>query len=89
MMMHMKTGIKRAVKSNYFPLWEAVDGKVRMTQTVKKPKPVSNYTELIKKFAHLSEKDLEILYKELLDTSTLMSRWICSWSFPKPAVRMM
>jgi pyruvate/2-oxoacid:ferredoxin oxidoreductase beta subunit len=52
---------RRAVKTNYFPLWEAENGKIRMTKTVKKPKPISTYTELIKKFAHLNEADLQIL----------------------------
>ena len=52
---------RQAVKTNYFPLWEAENGKIRMTKTVKKPKPVSNYTKLMKKFNHMTEADLEIL----------------------------
>lgn len=56
---------RRAVKTNYFPLWEAENGKIRMTKTVKKPKPVSTYTELIKKFAHLSQEDLQILQDDV------------------------
>jgi len=36
-----------------------------MTKTVKKPKPVSTYTKLIKKFAHLTEADLEILQDDI------------------------
>ena len=56
---------RRAVKTNYFPLWEAHNGKIRMTKTVKKPKPVSTYTELSKKFNHLTEKDLEVLQEDI------------------------
>lgn len=56
---------RRAVKTNYFPLWEAVDGKIRMSKFMKKPKPVKEYTELIKKFAHLDEKDLEVLQNDI------------------------
>ncbi len=56
---------RRAVKSNYFPLWEAINGRIRMTKTVKKPKPVATYTELMKKFAHLSEADLQILQDDI------------------------
>ena len=56
---------RRAVKTNYFPLWEAENGKIRMTKTVKKPKPISTYTELIKKFAHLTEEDLKILQDDV------------------------
>jgi pyruvate/2-oxoacid:ferredoxin oxidoreductase beta subunit len=56
---------RRAVKSNYFPLWEAENGRIRMTKTVKKPKPVSTYTELMKKFSHMTEADMEILQNDV------------------------
>lgn len=56
---------RRAVRTNYFPLWEAENGKIRMTKTVKKPKPVSAYTELSKKFNHMTEKDLEVLQQDV------------------------
>ena len=36
-----------------------------MTKTVKKPKPVSAYTGLMKKFAHLKEDDLQILQDDV------------------------
>jgi pyruvate/2-oxoacid:ferredoxin oxidoreductase beta subunit len=62
---HTIEACRRAVKSNYFPLWEAVNGKIRMTKTVKKPKPVETYTELMKKFAHLTEEDLKILQADI------------------------
>jgi pyruvate/2-oxoacid:ferredoxin oxidoreductase beta subunit len=56
---------RRAVKTNYFPLWEAENGKIKMTKTVKNPKPISTYTELMKKFAHLTEADLDILQEDV------------------------
>ncbi len=56
---------RQAVKTNYFPLWEAENGKIRMTKTVKKPKPVSNYTKMMKKFNHMTEADLEILQEDV------------------------
>jgi pyruvate/2-oxoacid:ferredoxin oxidoreductase beta subunit len=62
---------RRSVKTNYFPLWEAVNGRIRMNKTVNKPKPVSTYTELIKKFAHLNDKDLAILQEDV-DYETCM-----------------
>ncbi len=34
-----------------------------MTYTVKKPKPISEYTRLLKKFAHLDESDLREFQK--------------------------
>ncbi len=56
---------KRAVKTNYFPLWEAENGKVKINKIVKNPKPVSFYTELIKKFAHLNKEDIQILQDDI------------------------
>jgi pyruvate/2-oxoacid:ferredoxin oxidoreductase beta subunit len=56
---------RRAVKTNYFPLWEAIDGQIAFTKTTKKPKPVSTYTELIKKFNHLTDEEQEILQKDI------------------------
>jgi pyruvate/2-oxoacid:ferredoxin oxidoreductase beta subunit len=56
---------RQAVKTNYFPLWEAENGKIRMTKTVKKPKPVSSYTKMMKKFNHMTEADIEILQEDV------------------------
>lgn len=56
---------RQAVKTNYFPLWEAENGKIRMTKTVKKPKPVSSYTKLMKKFNHMTDADLQILQDDV------------------------
>ncbi len=56
---------RRAVKTNYFPLWEANNGKITMTKVVKNPKPVTYYTELIKKFKHMGKEELEILQRDL------------------------
>jgi pyruvate/2-oxoacid:ferredoxin oxidoreductase beta subunit len=56
---------RQAVKTNYFPLWEAENGKIRMTKTVKKPKPVSSYTKMMKKFNHMTEKDMKILQEDV------------------------
>ncbi|MEA1967164.1 MAG: thiamine pyrophosphate-dependent enzyme, partial [Thermodesulfobacteriota bacterium] len=36
---------RMAVKTNYFPLWEAENGKFTMSKQVKKPKPVKEYTD--------------------------------------------
>jgi pyruvate/2-oxoacid:ferredoxin oxidoreductase beta subunit len=56
---------RQAVKTNYFPLWEAENGKIRMTKTVKKPKPVSDYTKMMKKFNHMTEEDIAILQEDV------------------------
>jgi phenylglyoxylate dehydrogenase beta subunit len=54
---------RAAVETNYFPLWEFERGEYRLTHVVDKPKPISEYTGLLKKFAHLDEKDVEELQR--------------------------
>ena len=39
--------------------------KLFFFKTSKKPKPVKEYTKLIKKFNHLSEQELDILQKDI------------------------
>lgn len=56
---------RQAVKTNYFPLWEAENGRIRMTKTVKKPKSVDTYTKLMKKFNHMTEADMKILQDDV------------------------
>ncbi len=56
---------RRAVKTNYFPLWEAVNGKISLTKVVNKPKPVKEYTKLIRKFSHLSDEEIDVLQKDI------------------------
>ncbi|GAB6143287.1 thiamine pyrophosphate-dependent enzyme [Desulfocicer niacini] len=52
---------RAAVRSNYFPLWESVEGKFTMTHTVKKPKPVQEMTNLLGKYKHLNDENMAIL----------------------------
>lgn len=52
---------KVAVKTNYFPLWEAEYGKYKLTHIEKERKPISEYTKYMKKFAHMTEEELGIL----------------------------
>ncbi len=46
------------VETNYFPLWEAEDGRFRFTHQPKQPRPVRELTRLMDKFGHLTERDL-------------------------------
>lgn len=48
-----------AVETNYFPLWEADNGKMRFNYEVKKPRPIKEFTSLMARFSHLSEEELE------------------------------
>jgi len=58
----MKIG-RLAVETNFFPLWEAEDGKVRFTKDVKFPKPVESYTKVIGKYSHLTRQEISALQK--------------------------
>jgi len=77
----MDSGIdisRLAVETNYFPLWECSDGKITLTQEIKRPLPIREYTKLIGKFSHLTEDELEVFqkfatarYEEIKALSTL------------------
>ena len=56
---------RRAVRSNFFPLWEAENGQLRFSQRVKRPKPVREYTDMIAKFKHLGADEQSILQKDV------------------------
>ena len=52
---------RAAVRTNYFPLWEADYGKPKFTLEVASPKPVTELTKLMRKFSHLDENGLKDL----------------------------
>jgi phenylglyoxylate dehydrogenase beta subunit len=52
-----------AVETNYFPLWEAENGKVRFTRHVSKPKPLKELIKLQGRFSHLTDSEIEELQK--------------------------
>lgn len=53
----MKVG-RRAVETNIFPLWEAEEGKIRLTKEIKFPKPVETYTKLMGRYGHLTRQEI-------------------------------
>jgi len=56
---------RMAVRTNYFPLWEAENGKFCLTHTAATPRPISEYTRLIRKFRHLTGEELARLQEEV------------------------
>lgn len=54
---------RTAVRTNYFPLWEAEDGKPGFTVEIANPKPVAELTKLMRKFSHFKEEDMANLQK--------------------------
>ena len=63
---------RTAVRTNYFPLWEAEYGKPKMTVEVANPKPVTELTKLMRKFSHLKEDGIAALQKEVDDRYELI-----------------
>jgi pyruvate/2-oxoacid:ferredoxin oxidoreductase beta subunit len=56
---------RMAVRSNYYPLWEAERGRFRITHEVKRPRPLKEYLGRISKFRHLTESEAERLEREV------------------------
>jgi phenylglyoxylate dehydrogenase beta subunit len=50
-----------AVETNYFPLWEAEYGQIRLTHMEPYPKPIQEFTKLMGRFAHLSAEGINDL----------------------------
>jgi pyruvate/2-oxoacid:ferredoxin oxidoreductase beta subunit len=48
---------RTAVKTNYFPLWEAEYKNFRFTHTTAQPKPIAEYLKMIRKFSHFNEEE--------------------------------
>jgi len=64
---------RAAVRTNYFPLWEAEFERFRITQKVSKPKPVSELLNLVGKYKHLKEEHIAEIQKNLDHRFELLS----------------
>lgn len=47
-----------AVQTNFFPLFEVIDGKYVINNNNNNPKPLKEYMSKIKKFSHLNEEEI-------------------------------
>src|SRR4030042_730260 len=65
---------RTAVRTNYFPLWEAEDGKLKFTVDVAAPKPVTDFTKMMRKFSHLKEDGLAELQKQVDERYALLKK---------------
>jgi pyruvate ferredoxin oxidoreductase beta subunit len=54
-----------AVQTRVFPLYEVIDGKYILNRKITKPKPVTEYLKMQKRFAHLTAKDIEIIQENV------------------------
>ena len=67
---------RTATRTNWFPLWEAENGVPKMTVEVANPKPITEFTKLMKKFSHLKEDGLAELQKQVDDRMALLKALI-------------
>ncbi|GFE56317.1 thiamine pyrophosphate-dependent enzyme [Geobacter sp. AOG1] len=56
---------RTAVRTNYFPLWEAEHGVFRLTNKVNQQKPVGELTKMLGKFKHLDQGQLASLQQQV------------------------
>lgn len=54
-----------SVETNYFPLWECEDGKLRFTYEPPVQKPVKEFIKLQGRFSHFREKEIEELQQSV------------------------
>jgi pyruvate/2-oxoacid:ferredoxin oxidoreductase beta subunit len=63
---------RNAVRTNYFPLWEAEGGKPRLTHEVANPRPIQEFTKMIRKFAHLKDDEIDKLQQIVIERYNLI-----------------
>ena len=64
---------RMAVETNYFPLWEAEHGQIRITHEVKNPKPVKSFIRMMGRFSHW--KDIEInSFQKMVNSRLILLR---------------
>lgn len=73
------TVCRAAVRTNFFPLWECEYGEYKMTQKVSKPKPISEFTQLMGKYRHMDEEMLGKLQK-IVDKRYKVVASLCAMS---------
>jgi pyruvate/2-oxoacid:ferredoxin oxidoreductase beta subunit len=57
---------RAATDTNYWPLWEAEYGRVKITTEIKDPDPVSEFTRLQRRFSHFDD-DLLSKFQDFVD----------------------
>jgi len=63
-----------AVESNYFPLWEAEKGTIKLTHETNNPTPIKDFVKRMKRFAHLSDQQIEELQQYVNGTYANIKR---------------
>ncbi|MCX6012320.1 MAG: thiamine pyrophosphate-dependent enzyme [Chloroflexi bacterium] len=64
---------RRAVETNYFPLWEAVHGKLHITHKVKHPRPATDFVKMQARFKHMNAEELVEFQKRVDDSFAIIN----------------
>ncbi|MDR3592016.1 MAG: thiamine pyrophosphate-dependent enzyme [Negativicutes bacterium] len=56
---------RKAVETNYFPLWEAEKGVIKITHEVPNPAPIQEFIQSMKRFSHLCEEEIEKVQEQV------------------------
>jgi pyruvate/2-oxoacid:ferredoxin oxidoreductase beta subunit len=70
---------RMAVRTNYFPLWEAENNHFKLTVDISNPKPIEEFIELVRKFSHFKEDDTEN-YQRAIDQRYKILKGLCEIS---------
>lgn len=70
---------RMAVRTNYFPLWEAERGRFRFTHKTANPKSLTEFLGMIRKFDHLSGEQIAVLVKEVEERFRLIEGMASLW----------
>jgi pyruvate/2-oxoacid:ferredoxin oxidoreductase beta subunit len=68
---------RMAVRTNYFPLWEAEDCRFRLTHEVASPRPVAEFLKPVRKFSHLKEADIAE-FQRMVDRRYAVIKKLCT-----------
>jgi pyruvate/2-oxoacid:ferredoxin oxidoreductase beta subunit len=71
---------RQAVRSNYFPLWEAYDGKPAITVPVANPRPITDFLKLMRKFSHLKEEGIAALQQQVEERFMLLKTLVDAYA---------
>jgi pyruvate/2-oxoacid:ferredoxin oxidoreductase beta subunit len=70
---------RMAVRTNYFPLWEAENGKFRLNHEEANPRPIQDFIKLVRKFAHMKEIDLNS-FQQMVNQRYALIKGLCELS---------